>query len=97
VLEDVLQDDAVEALVIEGQRLGDVGQQHLPPALHRRLDHLRRRVDPDVIRKALGQPSRAAADVENLRLSREMPRDVPVVARFSVPVGIGHRRMASAY
>ena len=50
---------------------------------------------PGVVGEVLGQPGAAAADVEQPRAGREVPRDVAPVARLLVPVEVAHARRAA--
>ncbi len=90
MLEQILEDDAVEARVVERQRLVDVTQGNVAATRRRLRDRVGRAVDSRVVREMLGQPAGAAAHVEQPRGRREMASHVTEVAGLFVPVEVAH-------
>ncbi len=90
MLEHVLHDHAVEALVLERERRARLDLERLAAARTGRLDGLGRHVDPGVALEVLAKPGAAAADVEQPRLGREVAHHVAPVPRLLVPRQVAH-------
>src|SRR5918992_286216 len=87
LLEDVLQDDALERLVVERKRVDlDVTLNHVPLERDRPLDRGRVALDTRVVGEMVGEPGRAAPDVQEPRLRREVPSEIAPVPWLAMPV-----------
>lgn len=90
MLEHVLEYDCVECAVGERELLIGIAEDRVASERNGLRHRISRAVDARVVRKVLSEPGRAAADVEQRCVGREVARDVAVVPRLLVPVEIAH-------
>ncbi len=90
VLEHILEHDAVEALLVEGEWLVTVHEQNLAPARACQLDRFGGHVDARVVVEVIPDPCASTAHVEQSGVLGEMARHVPPVARLVMPVDVAH-------